>query len=153
MNKPWIRRSLAGALGAIAVAGSLVGCAGSRDRMPEGADAGAWQARMVERVGHKLDLNAMQKQKLQALAQALQAQRQALRAGQDPRAEFRALFADYKLDQAAAERLLAQKLEAMRSGGPAVIAATADFFDHLDAAQQQKVRAFMERGRRWGRHA
>lgn len=150
MNKPWIRRSLFGALGALAVATSLVGCAGARDPAQHASD---WQARMVERVGHKLELNALQKQKLEALAQALQKQREALRAGQEPRAEFRALFAADKLDQAGAERLLAQKLDAMRSGGPAVIAATADFFDHLDAAQQQKVRAFMARGKRWGRHA
>jgi protein CpxP len=31
-----------------------------------------------------------------------------------------------------------------------VIAAAADFFDNLRPEQQQKVRDFMERGRRWG---
>jgi protein CpxP len=31
-----------------------------------------------------------------------------------------------------------------------VIAAAADFFDNLKPEQQQKVRDFMERGRRWG---
>ena len=58
---------------------------------------------MVERVGSKLDLDAAQKQKLTVLAEKLQAQRAALRGGGDPRAEFRALFAGAKLDQAARE--------------------------------------------------
>ena len=86
------------------------------------------------------------------LAQKLQAQRQALRGDQAPRAQFRALFAGDKLDQAGANRLLDEKLAVLRAGSPEVIAAAADFFDHLNPAQQQKVRAFMERGRRWGRH-
>ena len=89
--KSWIRRTLFGALGATVLAGSLAGCAGHRDRWHEG-DPGAWRARMVERVGHKLDLDAAQKQKLEVLAQKLQAQRQALRGDQAPRAQFRALF-------------------------------------------------------------
>ncbi|MBK6615196.1 Spy/CpxP family protein refolding chaperone [Ottowia sp.] len=149
--KSWIRRTLFGALGATVLAGSLAGCAGHRDRWHEG-DPGAWRARMVERVGHKLDLDAAQKQKLEVLAQKLQAQRQALRGDQAPRAQFRALFAGDKLDQAGANRLLDEKLAVLRAGSPEVIAAAADFFDHLNPAQQQKVRAFMERGRRWGRH-
>jgi len=38
----------------------------------------------------------------------------------------------------------------VRNGSPEIIAAAADFYDNLNAAQQQKVRDFMERGgRRW----
>ena len=108
---------------------------------------------MVERIGGKLELDASQKQKLTALAEKLQAQREAMRGGSDPRSEFRALFAGDKLDQAGAARLVEEKTAALRSGSPEVIAAAADFFDHLNPAQQQKVRDFMARGgRRWKHH-
>ena len=149
--KSWIRRTLYGALGATVLAGSLAGCAGHRERWHEG-DGSAFRARMVERVGHKLDLDAAQKQKLEVLAQTLQAQRQAVRGPADPRAQFRALFAGDKLDQSGAHRLLDEKMNAVRMGSPEVIAAAADFFDHLRPAQQQQVRDFMARERRWGRH-
>ena len=152
MKKHWIRRSLFGLLGAGLLAGSLVGCAGHRDRGSDG-DGSALRARMVERVGSKLDLDAAQKQKLDVLASKLQAQRLAMRGAQDPKAQVRALFAGDKLDQAGANRLLDEKLNAVRMGSPEVIAAAADFYDHLRPAQQQQVRDFMERGgRRWGRH-
>ena len=152
--KSWIRRTLYGALGATVLAGSLAGCAGHRDRAHEG-DGSAFRARMVERVGSKLDLDAAQKGKLEVLAQKLQAQRLAVRGANDPRAQFRALFAADKLDQAGANRLLDEKMNAVRLGSPEVIAAAADFFDHLRPAQQQQVRDFMARegrGGRWGRH-
>jgi len=104
---------------------------------------------MVERVGHKLELDAAQKQKLAVLAEKLQAQRAALRGGGDPRAEFRSLFAGAKLDQARAKQLVDDKTAAVQAGSPEVIAAAADFFDQLNPAQQQKVREFMDRPR-WG---
>ncbi|WP_219209309.1 Spy/CpxP family protein refolding chaperone [Variovorax boronicumulans] len=148
--KPWFQRSLVGLFGGVLVLGSIVGCAGQR----HGGDSDSveFRARMVERVGSKLDLDAVQQQKLSALANALQAQREALRGGGDPRAQFKALFAGDKLDQAAATRLVEEKTTAVRAGSPEIIAAAADFFDHLRPAQQQKVREFMDRGRRWGRH-
>lgn len=148
--KPWFQRSLVGLFGGVLVLGSIVGCAGQR----HGGDSDSveFRARMVERVGSKLDLDAAQQQKLSALANALQAQREALRGGGDPRAQFKALFAGDKLDQAAATRLVEEKTTAVRAGSPEIIAAAADFFDHLRPAQQQKVREFMDRGRRWGRH-
>jgi Spy/CpxP family protein refolding chaperone len=107
---------------------------------------------MVERVGSRLELDATQKQKLSVLAEKIQAQRQALRGGGDPRAEFRALFAGAKLDQERAKKLVEDKTAAIQAGSPEVIAAAADFFDNLNPAQQQKVREFMDRGRRWHRH-
>jgi Spy/CpxP family protein refolding chaperone len=108
---------------------------------------------MVERIGGKLELDAAQKQKLTVLAEKLQAQREAMRGGGDPRSQFRALFAGDKLDQAGAARLIEEKTATVRSGSPEVIAAAADFFDHLNPAQQQKVRDFLERGgRRWRHH-
>ena len=150
--KPWIRRALFGLFGGALVAGSIAGCAGHRHGWGA-ADSTEFRARMVERVGSKLDLDAAQKQKLDVLAQKLQAQRQAMRGTGDPRAQFKALFAGDRLDQAAAAKLVEEKTAAVRNGSPEVIAAAADFFDHLNPAQQQKVREFMDRGgRRWSRH-
>jgi len=150
--KPWIRRALFGLFGGALVAGSIAGCAGHRHGWGA-ADGTEFRAKMVERVGSKLDLDATQKQKLDVLAQKLQAQRQAMRGSGDPRAQFKALFAGDRLDQAAAAKLVEEKTAAVRNGSPEVIAAAADFFDHLNPAQQQKVREFMDRGgRRWSRH-
>ncbi|MEO7129561.1 MAG: Spy/CpxP family protein refolding chaperone, partial [Rhodoferax sp.] len=104
----------------------------------------------------KLDLDAAQKQKLNVLAEKLQAQRTAMRdaggAG-GTRSQFQSLFAGARLDQAGASKMIDEKIAALRSGSPEVIAAAADFFDNLNPAQQQKVRDFMNKGgRRWGRH-
>ena len=152
--KPWIKRSLFGLFGLFGgalVAGSIAGCSGHRHGW-NAADSGEFRARMVERVGSKLELDAAQKQKLDVLAEKLHAQRMAVRGGGDPRADFKALFAGDKLDQQRAARLVEEKTAAVRAGSPEVIAAAADFFDNLKPEQQQKVRAFMERGRRWGHH-
>ncbi len=143
--KPWIKRSLFGFAGAALLAGSLVGCAGHRHGW--NGDSAEFRTKMVERVSSKLDLDATQKQKLDVLAQKLQAQREALRGGGDPRAEFRALFAGAKLDQTRARKLVDDKMAAVQSMGPEVIAAAADFFDNLNPEQQQKVRDFMQRRR------
>lgn len=148
--KTWIKRGLFGLLGGTLLVGSIAGCAGHRGGWGH-SDSAEFRAKVVERVGNKLDLDSAQKQKLAVLADTLQAQRKAMRGEGDPRAQFKALFAGDKLDQAGANKLLDEKTAAVRSGSPAVIAATADFFDHLNPAQQQKVREFMERGRRWGR--
>lgn len=150
--KHWIKRTLFGFAGLAVVAGSIAGCAGQRHGWGSG-DSAEFRTKMVERIGGKLELDASQKQKLTALAEKLQAQREAMRGGSDPRSEFRALFAGDKLDQAGAARLVEEKTAALRSGSPEVIAAAADFFDHLNPAQQQKVRDFMARGgRRWKHH-
>ncbi|SFM96749.1 Spy/CpxP family protein refolding chaperone [Variovorax sp. OV329] len=148
--RPWFKRSLFGVAGLALVAASMGGCAHQRDWHGDPAE---FRAKMVERVGSKLDLDAAQKQKLGVLAEKLQAQREAMRAGSDPRAQFRQLFAGNKLDQAGAQRLVDEKTTAVKSGSPEVIAAAADFFDNLRPDQQQKVRDFMDRrGRGWSRH-
>ena len=141
--RPWIRRSLFGMAGLALVAGGVGGCA--YQRMHEWRDnPEAFRAHMVERVAGKLDLDSAQKQKLTVLAEKIQAQREAMRAG-DPRAQFRALFAGNQLDQAGAAKLLDEKTSAVKNGSPEVIAAAADFFDNLRPDQQQKVRDFMDR--------
>jgi len=150
--KPWIKRSLFGFAGAALAVGSLGGCAAHRHGW--GGDPAEFRARMVERVGSKLDLDTAQKQKLSVLAEKMQAQRAAMRDAGGPggaRSQFMALFAGNKLDQAAAAKMVDEKTAAVRTGSPEIIAAAADFFDNLNPAQQAKVREFMERGgRRWG---
>lgn len=154
--KRWFKRSLFGLAGAALVAGSLAGCGhrpGWGGNYSE-QDRAEFRARMVDRVSSKLDLDASQKQKLDVLAQKVQAQRAAFRGaggGGDPRDEFRSLFAGAKLDQEKAKKLVDEKTAALQAGSPEVIAAAADFYDNLNPAQQQKVRDFMDRARRWRR--
>jgi protein CpxP len=149
MNR-WFKRSIFSVAGAALVAGSLAGC-GHRHGWSGASeqDRAEFRARMVERVSGKLELDASQKQKLTLLTEKIQSQRAALRGGGEPRAEFRSLFAGAKLDQERAKRLVEEKTAALQAGSPEVITAAADFFDSLNPGQQQKVRDFMERGRRW----
>ncbi len=145
-----IKKTLLGLFGGALIVGTLGAC--SHGGHGWRGDAGSPEARaqMVEKIGSRLDLDAAQKQKLAVLADKLQAQRTALRGGTEPREAFRGLFAGAKLDQAGAKKLIDEKTAAVQAGSPEVIAAAADFFDNLKPEQQQKVRDFMERGRRWG---
>jgi Spy/CpxP family protein refolding chaperone len=152
MVKPWIKRTVLGAIGGLFVLGSLAACAHHRGPMDE-TQISAMRGKAVERISGKLDLNETQKAKLGALADEMLAQRQALRAGTEPRAEMQALIAGNQFDRAKAQALLEQKTQAVQGGGPKVIAAMADFYDSLNADQQAKVRAFMAEHRHggWGR--
>jgi Spy/CpxP family protein refolding chaperone len=112
------------------------------------------RGKVIERVGRKLDLDDAQKQKLGVLADKLQAQRAAVVGSTaDPRAAMQALVAGDKFDRTRAQSLLNEKLQAVQTGSPEVIAAMGDFYDSLNPDQQQKVRDFMQRRRGWmGRH-
>lgn len=149
--KRFIKKTLLGLFGGALIVGSLGACAQRGEGWQSGAAMSPeMRARMVEKVGSKLDLDAAQKTKLGTLADKLQAQRALLRGAGDPRAAFTALFAGDKLDQAGAKKLLDEKTAAIQAGSPEVIAAAADFYNNLRPEQQQKVRDFMERSRRWG---
>jgi Spy/CpxP family protein refolding chaperone len=105
---------------------------------------------MIDRVSNKLDLNEDQKKRLVVLADKLHEQRAAF-AGQsgDPRAEVQALVAGDKFDRARAQALVSGKTAAITAKSPEVIAALADFYDSLTAAQQAKVRDFMQHRHGW----
>ncbi|MGD9945419.1 MAG: Spy/CpxP family protein refolding chaperone [Burkholderiaceae bacterium] len=145
--KPWIKRTLLGAIGVTVLAGGLAACGArgyhgnwSPERVAE------MRAKAVERVGRKLELNEVQKQKLDRLSQELIALRSAVRGqGAGPREDFAALIGGERFDRAGAEALLQQKSRVMQDGAPKVIAAAADFFDALDAAQQQQIRDWLQR--------
>ncbi|MEZ7829472.1 MAG: Spy/CpxP family protein refolding chaperone [Brachymonas denitrificans] len=153
--KPWIKRIVLGFAGITLVVGGLTACGVSRyhgtGSMSE-ADATAWRAKQIERVADRLDLDAAQKAKLAALGEMMALQRKALRGNADnPRAEFQALIAGPKFDRTAAQNLVQQKTDAIRAGSPQVIAAMGDFYDSLRPEQQQKVRDFMQKQKRFRR--
>src|SRR4051812_13815481 len=154
--KPWIQSTLFALLGASLTLGALAACSyrfhhHGWNASPE--EKAQMRDRMVHRVAKRLDLNAEQKQRLTALADKVQQQRAALAAGTpDPRAAIRGLVAGDKFDRAKAQALVAEKMAAVNTGSPEVIAALGDFYDSLDATQQARVRGYMERDRRWWRH-
>ena len=151
--KPWIKRSLLALTGISIAIGGLTAC-GTRGHNERGAMSAERMAEMrgkvVERITSKLDLNAAQQQKLNVLADKMQAQRAAL-IGQttDPRAELNALVAGEKFDRTRALNLLDEKTRAVQSTGPEVIQALADFYDSLNPTQQAEVREHMGKRRGW----
>ena len=153
--KTWIKRTLFGLFGATLLVGGLTACGHREHRamnwqpMNE-ADAAQMKAKMVERIGSKLDLDEAQKAKLGVLADKLREQRNALVGNtSDPRAEMASLVAGPTFDRAKAKSLVEAKTGAITSKSPEVIAAMADFYDSLKPEQQAKVREFMaKRGHR-----
>jgi Spy/CpxP family protein refolding chaperone len=108
------------------------------------------RGKVVERITSKLDLNAEQQQKLNVLADKVQAQRTAL-IGQtpNPRTEFSALVAGDKFDRARALNLLDEKTRVVQVSSPDVINAMADFYDSLNPTQQAEVRERMGKRKGW----
>lgn len=153
--KPWIKRTLVGLFGASIMVGGLTACSsGAHRHGPMSPEKMAEvRAKVVDRVSSKLNLNDAQKQKLNVLADKMQAQRSAFM-GQaaDPRAEVQAIVAGDKFDRARAQSLLDEKTRAIQASSPEVITALADFYDSLNPGQQQKVRDLMQRRKGWMAH-
>lgn len=150
--KPWIKRALMAFTGVSIAVGGLAAC-GTRhhDRAPMSAEKIAEvRGKVVNRITSKLDLNAEQQQKLNVLADKVQAQRTAL-IGQttDPRGEVRALVAGEKFDRARALNLLDEKTRVVQVSSPEVINALADFYDSLNPTQQAEVRERMQKRKGW----
>ncbi|MCB2018802.1 MAG: Spy/CpxP family protein refolding chaperone [Hydrogenophaga sp.] len=152
--KPWIKRSLIGLASVTVLLGGLSAC-GHR------GDHGNWseervtevRGKVVDRISGKLDLNAEQKLKLEALADQMIASRKAFRGDTDPRADIQSLVAGDKFDRSKAQQLLDQKLQAAQGNGPQMLNAFGDFYDSLNAEQQKQVRERLEKRRHgwWGR--
>lgn len=150
--KPWIKRTLMGLFGATIVVGGLTACSsGHHHRGPMTAEKiSEVRGKVVDRVSSKLDLNDGQKQKLNVLADKMEAQRTAfVGKATDPRAEMQAIVSGDKFDRARAQSLLEEKTRAVQANSPEVITALADFYDSLNAEQQQKVRDLMQRRKGW----
>lgn len=152
--RTWIKRSLIGVFSAAVLVGGLAACshqrAGHAGWSMSEADTAKLRERLVERASRKLQLDEPQKARLNTLADALQAQRDALRGGQPPRTELQALVAGAQFDRTRAQALIEAKTVAVREKSPAVVAAFGDFYDSLRADQQQTLREALARGR--GRH-
>lgn len=159
--QPWIKKTLFALLGASLLAGSLSACSsghGWRHGEMDGQRMTEMRGKALERVGSKLALDAAQKQKLEQLADTLQAQRKAfLGDAAKPREALQALVAGATFDRAGAQALVEAKVRAVQAGSPEVIAAMGDFYDSLRPEQQNQVREMMAKrrgwmGRRGGRH-
>lgn len=148
MMKPWLKRVLYGVVG-LSILGGGVAAYSHGHRMsyasmtPE--QMAQHRSKAVDRIAAKMALNADQKAKLNVLADKLQAQYLALHGQAKPRAQVAALVAGPKFDRTAAQALVSEKTGALTMKSPEVIAALGDFYDSLDATQQQKVRDFMAR--------
>jgi periplasmic protein CpxP/Spy len=152
----WSQRALIGLFSGAVLLGGLSACA-HRSNGPGGgdhrADVAKFRERMIERVSGQLELSSDQKQKLGVLADKMQEQRLALKGkATDPRSDVQALISGDKFDRVRAQALVGEKTAALTTKSPEVVAAMGDFYDSLNATQQQKVRDFVQRGgRRWGR--
>jgi periplasmic protein CpxP/Spy len=154
--RTWIKRTLIGVFGASVLFGGLAACSHRTHGHWGGANVSEaeqlkWRERMLDKAAGRLDLDAAQKAKLAVLAETLATQRKAVMAGTaDPRAELQALVAGERFDRNRAQSFVDGKASAIRTASPAVIAATADFYDSLKPEQQQKVREMLSRGGRHG---
>jgi protein CpxP len=145
MKKNWLKRTLVGVAASAALVGGIAAYAqgGFHGGPPSAADMAQHQAQMLARIGKKLNLDANQAAKLQALAAQLHTQHAALTGGAaSPHARMQALIAGNTLDRAGAQQLVNEKVAQIQAGSPALINAAGDFFDSLNAAQQQQVRDF-----------
>lgn len=156
--KTWIKRTLIGLFGATVLFGGLAACShrahhGMAWQQMSDEEAAKLKAKLVDRVGSRLDLDAAQKAKLGIVADQFRAQRQALVGASDPRAELAAVIAGPTFDREKAQSLVSAKTQALQSRSPELLAAMADFYDSLKPEQQAKVREFLaQRGRRGGWH-
>ena len=151
--KTWIKRSLIGLTAATIVLTGLTAC-GSR-----GDHARSWseeritemRGKAIEKISDKLELNTDQKAKLGMLADEMIASRKAFMGNSaDPRADMKALVAGEKFDRSKAQAMLEQKTQVVQGNGPKMLSAFGDFYDSLTPAQQQQVRAKMDRrGHSW----
>ncbi|WP_374673746.1 Spy/CpxP family protein refolding chaperone [Ideonella sp.] len=163
--RTWIKNSLIALLGASTVLGGLAVAHGARGGCGHGhgafsgpmneADAARWRERMLDRASRELALDATQRDRLSALMDAWRQQRQALApAGADPRAALAGFIAGERFDAAGAQAWALDKLDSVREGSPALIAATAAFYDSLRPEQQQQLRGLLAHGpraaRAWG---
>ncbi len=154
--KPWIKRSLIALTSATVVIGGLTACGSRGDHARGWSDERVTEMRgkAVEKISDKLELNAGQKAKLEALADEMVASRKAMRGESvDVRTDLQALIAGDKFDRSKAQQMLDQKTRALQGSGPKVLAAFGDFYDSLNPEQQKQVRERLERRGHgwWGR--
>jgi len=144
--RSWIKPFALGIFTTVALAGGVA--AWSHGELPGAmgwhGDRGADHfARFQSMITDKLALDAAQQARLGLLATRLKTQAQAMHGSTDPHAQMLAFVQQNAFDRSGAQQMLDTKLQAMRDGGPQVIAAIGDFYDGLRPDQQQKLRDFM----------
>ena len=151
--KTWIKRSLIGLTAVTLVLTGLTACGSRGDHARGWSDDRITEMRgkAIEKISDKLELNTDQKAKLGVLADEMIASRKAFKGNSaDPRVEMRALVAGEKFDRTKAQTMLDQKTQVVQANGPKMLSAFGDFYDSLTPAQQQQVRAKMDRrGHSW----
>ena len=155
MKKTWLKRTLLGVAVSTALLGSLAAYSaeggGFHHGPPSAEDMAQHQAAMLAHIGKTLNLDANQAAKLQVLATTLHAGHAALAGGAvNPHDRMKALIAGNTFDRAGAQQLVNEKVAAIQANSPALITAAGDFFDSLNAAQQQQVRDFAARHHGFG---
>lgn len=94
---------------------------------------------LAEKISHRLDLSDTQQEHLLKLLANADQQRQALR-GDALLQDLHGLLSGTTLDRATAQQLLDARIATLQAAGPTLIQALADFYDALDAEQQQVLR-------------
>jgi Spy/CpxP family protein refolding chaperone len=151
--KSWIKRSLIGLTAVTLVLTGLTACGSRGDHARGWSDDRITEMRgkAIEKISDKLELNTDQQAKLSVLADEMIASRKAFMGNSaDPRVEMRALVAGEKFDRTKAQTMLDQKTQVVQANGSKMLSAFGDFYDSLTPAQQQQVRAKMDRrGHSW----
>jgi len=109
---------------------------------------GSRAERMAEHAAHHLDLSDAQRGHLSELLELMQSSRESLR-GDDPVAELSALIANTRLDREAARAAAEKRVQSVQAGLPGLIEALGNFYDSLDADQQQALRFLLRRKAGW----
>ena len=153
--KTWIKRSLIGLTAVTIVLTGLTACGSRGDHARGWSDDRSTEMRgkAIEKISDKLELNTDQKAKLGVLADEMIASRKAFMGNSaDHRVEMRVLVDGEKFDRTKAQAMLEQKTQVVQGNGPKMLSAFGDFYDSLTPAQQQQVRAKMDRrGHSWWR--
>ncbi len=111
-------------------------------------EAAPLQARVIERVAGKLDLDTAQQAKLATLGERLREARNTMvAASANPREEFQAAIAGPSFDRGRVNTLIQAQLALAGAQSPALINAAADFYDSLRPAQQAELREMLARAR------
>ena len=143
MKKTWLKRTLLGVAVSTALLGTVAAYSegvGFHHGPPTPEQMQQHEAMMLSHIGKKLNLDAAQAAKLKTLADTFMAQHTPPAAGTDPHAAAQALIAGNTFDRAGAQQLLNKHIAKIQADAPALITAIGDFYDSLNATQQQQVR-------------
>lgn len=106
---------------------------------------------MVEHMSERLDLDAEQEQRLDAIfAQMRDLRREAMQSRRDSMIEVASLLEAPNLDQARTLEVFSAKIDSMEQRAPQLIATVAQFTDSLTPEQKQQAKDMLER--RFERH-